>query len=79
MEYIICPKCGNPECHQDDPYCWNCGSILGNRCENPECPQVSLSDDGIVNLPDNYCFCPDCGKPSRYYENGLIQPLKFQP
>lgn len=68
-EYITCPKCNNPHCEEGDKFCFNCGFELGNRCENSEC--------GRGELPENYCFCPACGRESRYYLGALIEQVEF--
>lgn len=80
IKTITCPKCGNTECCDTDDYCWNCGTILGNCCENPECPEADTNKSlrGFVDLPDQYCYCPYCGKESRYYKFGVLKPIDFQ-
>lgn len=68
-ETITCPKCHNPHCEEGDNFCFNCGFELGNCCENSDC------DRGI--LPENYCFCPNCGRESRYYAAALIEQIDY--
>ena len=73
-EYKTCPNCGNPECNSEfDSYCWNCGAFLTNHCPNPDCE--SQEDNG--ELSSDMCYCPICGGKSEFYQNGYIQPLKF--
>lgn len=80
-EYVVCPNCHNPNCDATHDYCWNCGIELGNCCENPECPAAGLTDNdhGVLDLPDNFSFCPYCGQPTRYKAGGYIQQLEFDP
>lgn len=68
-EYIICLKCDNPKCRPGDRFCRNCGFEFGNCCENSECSRDEL--------PDDCCFCPDCGQESRYYAAALIEQITF--
>lgn len=74
-EYITCPKCHNPHCEESDNFCTNCGFELGNCCENPDCESVKSGDPELF---ESWCFCPFCGKPSRYYAAALIEQLTFE-
>lgn len=76
-EYITCPKCHNPHCQEDDNFCFNCGFELGNCCENPDC-ELNLGAEDLAELPEDWCFCNRCGKPSRYYAAALIEQLTFE-
>lgn len=78
---ITCPKCNNPDCGQEDEYCWNCGAELINYCTNPECPQLAVLDgtEPSVVLPSNFTFCPYCGSPTHFSKIGYTFPLEFDP
>lgn len=74
-----CPKCGNSDCDINDSFCWNCGAELGNCCENEECiaAEQTGADHGILDLPDNYVYCPYCGSLTRYGKAGYVVEVNF--
>lgn len=78
-EKFTCPKCGNPNCEADHSYCWNCGIELGNCCENENCFSAGQTDaeHGVLDLPDNYVYCPYCGELTRYGKAGHIRETEF--
>lgn len=79
IKTITCPHCGNPKCYDTDEFCFNCGSIIINGCDNPECPGLDTGEHprGFFELPENYCFCPRCGSPTRFYGSGLRKPVAY--
>lgn len=78
-EKRICPKCGNPDCDVTDNYCWNCGLESGNCCENENCFAAGQTEarNGVLDLPDNYSYCPYCGEPTRYAKGGFLKEIDF--
>lgn len=75
IQYMTCPHCGNPECMDVDTYCFNCGNLLSNRCTDGNCPNSNEDSEG---LRPTDVFCPDCGAPSTFYEEGFIEPRSFE-
>lgn len=74
IQYITCPHCGNPECSEDETYCFNCGNPLHNYCTDGNCP-MSDADSGGLRPTD--VFCPYCGSQSTFLESGFISPRSF--
>lgn len=63
----VCPCCEEKNYHEEDNFCPNCGrQIPHNACLNPECPRKWLSR--------KVCYCPECGEPTRYLNEGWIKP-----
>ena len=78
MGKIICPKCHNPNVDENESFCWNCGLELGNCCDNPECVyEGANSERGVVELPDNFTYCPYCGSETRYAKLGFAVQIEF--
>lgn len=75
----ICPRCHNRNIGDNDAYCWNCGLELGNFCDNPSCTsRESISERRVVELPDNFTFCPYCGSETYYARLGVVQTIEFE-
>lgn len=75
VQHIVCPHCGNPECSEDEAYCFNCGKPLCNYCTDGDCP-MSNEDSGGLRSTD--VFCPYCGSQSTFLADGLISPRSFE-
>ena len=74
-----CPRCHNNDISENETFCWNCGLELGNCCDNPECVyQGPLSERNVVELPDNFTYCPYCGSQTRFAKIGFVKPLEFE-
>lgn len=76
MDKRTCPHCGNPDCIEDDTFCFNCGKPLDNFCTDPTC---QLSEDDSIGLIPTAVFCPDCGSQSTFAQDGFISPKSFDP
>ena len=72
---IVCPNCGNPNCCQDDTYCFNCGAPLKNYCVNENCA-INAGDE-FGELPPYMCYCPECGEETFFTKQGYIVPQVF--
>ena len=72
-EAFVCPHCGNPECEEDDQYCFNCGKPLRNYCINQGCG-ISL---GSIELMPYMCYCPECGEETLFMKLEYISPQIF--
>lgn len=71
---MTCPHCGNPNCSEEDNYCFNCGKLLYNYCSDPSCP---LSDPESGGLSGDMVYCPECGSMSAFAKNGYISSQQF--
>lgn len=62
---MVCPFCGADCLDAADIYCMNCGNVALpiNQCS--ECGK---------ELPDEACYCTECGKPTLYFIHGLCKP-----
>ncbi len=72
-EALVCPHCGNPECTEDDQYCFNCGKPLRNYCTNQGC-EICI---GNIELSPNMCYCPECGEETFFMKLEYISPQTF--
>ena len=70
---IECPVCHNTETFISGSYCQICGTQLQNFCTNSnfdyQCP--------VGMLPVNARYCPECGEPSSFYKNGILQAWNY--
>ena len=68
-----CLKCGKSDHMDGAEYCSNCGQFLINYCANNFC---DMNNGESVPLTYKDRYCPYCGGPSTYLDEGLIKPLE---
>ncbi len=66
----VCHFCNFEFKWDNAKHCPNCGKILINHCEDPFC-EISFKDgdskNEIIELPNNFKFCPSCGAKTTYF------------
>lgn len=68
---ITCPHCKNPNCDETHTFCFNCGKLLHNSCTDGNCPMTG------EELEPNMVYCPVCGSPSLFCQEGYITTQDF--
>ncbi len=72
---ITSPNCRNPNCAEDDSYCFNCGAYLKNYCTNENC--ILNSGEQRTELESFMCYCPECGTETFFAKQHYIAPENF--
>lgn len=78
LKALICPACENEQIISDGDYCKICGTKLVNECSETYSGE---SDSYIApcekgkRLDGNARFCPYCGNPSSFLQNGILRPI----
>lgn len=69
----ICPLCNNEELSAEDTFCKICGTALYNECiQYSDLPFSDVCHKGWP-LDGNARYCPFCGQPSTFFQNGFLQ------
>ena len=81
MEKSVCPQCDFTDHEENSVHCENCGFELhSNYCTNERC--YTKNNGERVPCSETACYCNDCGSPTEYFEQGLVEPIdckKQQP
>ena len=66
-----CPTCKNEETNIDGSFCQICGEKLINHCSNYNC-------ENDTPLPSNARYCPICGSPSTFCNEGILKDWNYK-
>lgn len=66
-----CPTCKNEETNIDGSFCQICGEKLINYCSNYNC-------ENDTSLPSNARYCPICGSPSTFCNEGILKAWNYK-
>lgn len=66
-----CPTCKNEETNIDGSFCQICGEKLINYCSNYNC-------ENDTPLPSNARYCPICGSPSTFCNEGILKAWNYK-
>jgi len=83
MRIEQCPRCHNRVFSSDAQYCRICGLSLYNLCDGGEEDdegRVWYNEERRHSKPSNARFCERCGRPTYFFENGILcEYTKFAP
>lgn len=79
---LVCPVCKNEHIVENGEFCKICGTKLINECMesyNPERDDFKPSCEKGKRLDGSSRFCPYCGNPSSFLQNGILNPVLPPP
>jgi len=69
-----CIQCDFSNHEENSKYCENCGFELNsNYCTNERC--YTKNNGNRIICRETACYCNDCGSPTEYFHQGLIEPI----